>query len=63
MTDDERIRIAEQYFDGDPAVLARLRRDPDTRAVLDALDLVAWDLALLRDEIKRPPARHHRRQQ
>lgn len=51
MTEDERERIAELHFDGDPAVLAELRRDPKISELLDSLDLVVWELELLRNTI------------
>lgn len=40
--------IAELHFDGDPAVLAELRSDPEAAAALDALDRVVTELQLLR---------------
>ncbi len=49
MTEDEGARIAELHFDGDPAVLAELRRDPEISEFLDSLDLVVWELELLRN--------------
>ena len=51
MTEDEREQIAELHFAGDPAVLAELRRDPEISRLLDSLDLVVWELDLLRNTI------------
>ncbi|TCN53444.1 hypothetical protein EV641_10688 [Rhodococcus sp. SMB37] len=49
MTEDEHQRIAELHVDSDPVVLAQLRRDPDIASFLDQLDLVVWELQMLRD--------------
>lgn len=51
MTEDEREQIAELHFAGDPAVLAELRRDREISRLLDSLDLVVWELDLLRNTI------------
>lgn len=45
MTDEEMQHVAELHFDGDPAVLAELRFDPEVAQVLNALDQVRADLA------------------
>lgn len=49
MTEDERQHIAELHVDSDPVVLAPLRRSPKTAAFLNQLDLVVWELQMLRD--------------
>lgn len=48
MTEDDIERITALHFDGDPGVLAEIRRDPEAARVLDALDRVVEDLTRLR---------------
>lgn len=46
MSPIEEILLAELHVDDNPA-LGWLRRDPECARVLDALDLVAWELQQL----------------
>lgn len=49
MTDEQLDAIALAHLDAEPAVLARLRQDPESAAVLDALDRVTAALKLFGD--------------
>ncbi|WP_092667689.1 hypothetical protein [Rhodococcus maanshanensis] len=56
MSPVELVLLAELHADGQPAMLAQLRRDPECARVLAALDMVTTALHLLRDTRAPPPS-------